>query len=210
MHVLSLFDRTGVMVLPWLSAGHTAETIDIQQTDLPSVATHTHKQARIPTRLTSPPDIIFAFPPCTDLAVSGARWWHDKRMRDADFQNRAVALARIAETLGELYGVPWMIENPVGAMSRLWRPPDTYIHPYWYTDLCPPDNYTKKTGLWYGRGFCPPRRARREDTTPPSRTRIHHAASGNARSPTPLGFARAVFRANNKELQDRCQKIKHK
>ncbi|QAX92010.1 site specific DNA methylase [Shigella phage vB_SsoS_008] len=47
------------------------------------------------------PDFIMAFPPCTDLAVSGAAHFARKRERDPLFQEKAVATARIAANIGQ-------------------------------------------------------------------------------------------------------------
>jgi site-specific DNA-cytosine methylase len=83
-------------------------------------------------------DMIIAFPPCTHLAVSGARWFDKKRedgrqQQGIDFFLRFTQLScpRVA------------IENPIGIMSRLYRPPDQIIQPYWFGDpVC------KSTCLW--------------------------------------------------------------
>lgn len=43
------------------------------------------------------PDIILGFPPCDNLAVSGARWFADKRKKDPDFQVKAAHNAKLVE-----------------------------------------------------------------------------------------------------------------
>lgn len=83
-------------------------------------------------------DIIIAFPPCTDLAVSGARYFAEKRadgrqQRSIDFF-MAFANAncdRIA------------IENPIGIMSTYYRKPDQIIQPWQFGH-----GETKSTCLW--------------------------------------------------------------
>ena len=83
-------------------------------------------------------DMIIAFPPCTDLAVSGARYFAEKRadgrqQRSIDFF-MAFANAncdRIA------------IENPVGIMSTHYRKPDQIIQPWQFGH-----GETKSTCLW--------------------------------------------------------------
>ncbi|WPK38547.1 hypothetical protein [Escherichia phage AV129] len=55
------------------------------------------------------PDIIYAFPPCTDLAVSGAPAFPRKRAKDPAFQLKAVRTAKIAAYLGDFFEVPYMI-----------------------------------------------------------------------------------------------------
>ena len=83
-------------------------------------------------------DMILAFPPCTDLAVSGAKWFKEKRadgrqQRSIDFFMRFANAdcPRIA------------IENPVGIMSTGWRKPDQIIQPWMFGH-----RETKKTCLW--------------------------------------------------------------
>ena len=83
-------------------------------------------------------DMILAFPPCTDLAVSGARWFAEKRadgrqQRSIDFFMRFVNAdcERIA------------IENPIGIMSRKYRKPDQIIQPWQFGH-----GETKATCLW--------------------------------------------------------------
>lgn len=83
-------------------------------------------------------DLIIAHPPCTDLAVSGARWFPEKiadgrQQRAIDFFMKFVEAKcpRIA------------IENPIGIMSRKYRKPDQIIHPYMFGDPV-----RKATCLW--------------------------------------------------------------
>ena len=83
-------------------------------------------------------DLIIAFPPCTHLAVSGARWFPEKRkdgrqQRAIDFFMRFVNAScdRIA------------IENPIGIMSNYYRKPDQIIQPWQFGH-----GETKATCLW--------------------------------------------------------------
>lgn len=83
-------------------------------------------------------DMILAFPPCTHLCVSGARYFKEKiadgRQREAiDFFMMFVNAD--CEKIG--------IENPVGIMSTLYRKPDQIIQPYQFGH---PE--TKRTCLW--------------------------------------------------------------
>jgi hypothetical protein len=70
-------------------------------------------------------DLMVAHPPCTHLAVSGARHFEEKR---ADGRQQAaidffLALARVP--------IPRIaIENPVCIMSSIWREPDQIIQPW--------------------------------------------------------------------------------
>ena len=82
-------------------------------------------------------DLMIAHPPCTHLAVSGARWFKDKPpylQQDALTFVQALMDADIEHIC---------IENPVGVISSKIRKPDQYIQPYEYGH-----NTRKKTGLW--------------------------------------------------------------
>ncbi len=165
MVVLSLFDYTGVMVQPWAEAGYACICVDTQHVEkLPrhisggniyKVNYDVHGILRY-ARNWPRPDIIFGFPPCTGLASSGSRWFKQKAAVNPSFQHQAVTLCRQVEVLGDMFGVRWMVENPVGRLSTLWRKPDHWFHPWQFTGLELADNYTKKTGVWTGSGFVMP------------------------------------------------------
>ena len=81
-------------------------------------------------------DLMIAFPPCTHLAVSGARWFKDKQAEQREamafFQRLTTApVERIA------------IENPIGIMSTRYRKPDQIIQPWQFGH-----GETKATCLW--------------------------------------------------------------
>jgi len=82
--------------------------------------------------------MIVAFPPCTHLAVSGARYFKEKRA-DGRQQYAINFFMMIANRECDRIA----IENPVGIMSTEWRKPDQYIQPYQFGH---PES--KKTGLW--------------------------------------------------------------
>lgn len=198
--VLLLFNRTPNMGLPWLDAGYEVHSVDMQPgPDLPG---WTHEQADLmtwvpPRAIVSRVVFVAAFPPCTDVAVSGARWFQSKglgALRDV------VALFERSQFWCEWFGVRYMIENPVSTISTYWRKPDHAFHPHEYAGLFEADNYTKKTCLWTGNGFVmPPACPGMHEPD----DRIHKAAPGpdraDFRSITPLGFSRATFLANRRD-----------
>lgn len=205
--VISLFDVTGRMVEPWLEAGYECYIIDTQH----SVAYDTggitsvgklHKVHADLSRPWLPPidrdriAFVSAFPPCDHLAVSGARWFKGKGLRKLE---SSIAMFATAAELCEWSNAPYLIENPVSNISSHWRKPDHTFSPYHYTGYNPDDNYSKKTCLWVGGGFVMPDRYEGEGLGTPD-DRIHKCPPGperrNIRSSTPLGFARAVFKAN--------------
>ena len=84
-------------------------------------------------------DMVIAFPPCTHLAVSGARHFRAKQRDGRQQMGIGFFLAFTA-----LDHVPMVaIENPVGIMSKIYREPDQIIQPYEYGH-----SESKKTCLW--------------------------------------------------------------
>lgn len=83
-------------------------------------------------------DLMIAFPPCTHLAVSGARHFEQKR-KDGRQQAAIDFFMKMVNAPIEHIAV----ENPVGIMSTQYRKPDQCIHPYYFGD-----EYSKKTCLW--------------------------------------------------------------
>ena len=203
--ILSLFDESGAMVKPWTDAGYDAIIVDMQhpagvtRIDERTIAIGANIRDIIFT-LEGLGDIVFvtAFPPCTDLAVSGARWFKAKAAKNHQFQFEAMELVYIAKHIANHHNVPYMIENPVSRISTLWRKPDFIFQPYEYSGLCSDDNYTKKTCLWTGNGFAMP--VPNYDPSIEVDDRIHKMGPSperaKMRSKTPMGFARAVFEAN--------------
>lgn len=196
--VLSLFDKTGVMVKPWVEAGFSAICVDVQHEGWKTVDGITKVGADL--RTWEPPlydyGIVFAFPPCTHLANSGARWFKGKGLRELA---GAIELVAVAAEIAEDIGAPYMIENPVGTLATYWRKPDYSFDPYEFGGylVLGGDDYTKRTWLWTGNGFVfPPKRP-----VPPAQgSKMHFVPPGperaNIRSTTPEGFARAVYSAN--------------
>ncbi len=83
-----------------------------------------------------PWDAMIAFPPCTYLASSGARWWRDRQQEQADALDFVEQLMRAP--------IPHIaIENPVGRISTAIRKPDQIIHPWQFGH-----GHTKATCLW--------------------------------------------------------------
>ena len=97
-----------------------------------SIHTHTHW------------DLLIAHPPCTDLAVSGARHFA-KKQKDGRQQKAIVFFMQMALAHCERVAV----ENPVCIMSSAWRKPDQIIQPWQFGH---PES--KKTCLWL-RGLPP-------------------------------------------------------
>lgn len=200
--VLSLFDHSGNMVRPWARAGYECICVDVQHdgTSEEPVGDGIIYFVEADIREYLPPrtnfEMVFAFPPCTNLAVSGARWFEQKGIGGLA---SGLELVERAKRLCEWSGAPWMLENPVSTISSYWREPDHTFHPFEFDPYADDDEaYRKKTCLWTGGGFEMPEP--HPDAPDDGDDRIHKMAPsedrGNQRSVTPLGFARAVFEAN--------------
>lgn len=200
--VLSLCDRTGVMVSPWLESGYRCTVVDVQHQGVSIEGNLTRVGADVTDYL--PPldsyGIVFAFPPCTHLAKSGARWWKDKGLTSLI---EGLSVVEACRRIAEWTGAPYMIENPSGALSTHWRKPDHAFDPLDYgAYVLDGEDFTKLTNLWVGGGFVMPEKRPLPKSDKPNP--IHWAAPGagraDARSVTPRGFAQAVFEANDQQV----------
>lgn len=89
-------------------------------------------------------DMMIAHPPCTYLAVSGARWLYNKdgSRNEERWQNQAEAL----DFVRDLMTAPIKhiaIENPISVISSQIRKPDQIVHPYMFGDKA-----SKSTCFW--------------------------------------------------------------
>lgn len=197
--VLSLCDRTGNMLKPWAEDGYRCIAVDLQHNESPQLADGIEYMGHDVCNYLPPRHdyaACFAFPPCTDLAVSGARWYRDKGLMAL---SRSLAVVDACRRICEWTEAPYCIENPVGTLATYWREPDYIFDPCDFgAYLDPPgDEYTKKTCLWTGNGFVMPEKkyifpseGSKMHRLPPSEDRA------DLRSETPMGFAMAVFEAN--------------
>jgi hypothetical protein len=83
---------------------------------------------------------MIAHPPCTDLAVSGARWFKEKLEKDPECQDRALAFVQALMNAD----IPKIcVENPISIISSRIRKPDQIIQPWMFGH-----GETKATCLW--------------------------------------------------------------
>jgi hypothetical protein len=136
MGVLIACEESQAVTKEMRSLGIEAYSCDIK----PCSGGHTewHIQGDVTPLLDQEWDMIIAFPPCTDLAVSGARWFEIKR-KDGRQQKSIDFFMLFANAKCNRVA----IENPVGIISSVWRKPDQIIQPFEYGD-----SYSKKTCLW--------------------------------------------------------------
>ena len=132
MKVLVACEYSGTVRDAFLALGHDAMSCDL----LPTDKTGPHYQGDVRDILGDGWDLMVAHPPCTHLAVSGARWFKDKQGEQAkalDFVRLLLAapIPRIA------------LENPVSIISSRMRKPDQIIQPWQFGH-----GETKATCLW--------------------------------------------------------------
>ena len=135
LKVLIACEESGIVTEQFRLLGIEAWSCDI----LPTSGNHPewHLQQDVTELLKQQWDLIIAFPPCTDLAVSGARHFEQKR-KDGRQQKSIEFFMIFANYNGKI-----AIENPVGIMSSLYRKPDQIIQPYQFGH---PES--KATCLW--------------------------------------------------------------
>jgi hypothetical protein len=134
MRVLVACEFSGTVREAFRSRGHDAWSCDL----LPAAdGSPFHWQAdAIEVAQGEPWDLMIAHPPCTHLAVSGARWFKDKQ------QEQAEALAFVVRLMAA--PIPRIaIENPVSVISSQIRKPDQIIQPWQFGH-----GETKATCLW--------------------------------------------------------------
>jgi len=83
-------------------------------------------------------DLMIAFPPCTNLCVSGARWFASKRATGEQQASIEFFMKLAKQQIPKI-----AIENPVGIMSSHFRKPDQIIQPWQFGH-----GETKATCLW--------------------------------------------------------------
>ena len=141
MKILVACEFTGLVREAFKALGHDAWSCDLLPTEIPGQ----HIQGDVLRVLGEAWDALFAFPPCTYLCSSGARWWK-KRRRE---QLSAIVFA---QTLAAATWIPKIvIENPIGILSHPWPQglgkPSQIIQPWQFGH---PE--TKSTCLWL-KGF---------------------------------------------------------
>jgi site-specific DNA-cytosine methylase len=132
MKVLVACEYSGTVRDAFIAAGHEAMSCDLLPTDKPGP----HYQGDVCDILGDGWDLMIAHPPCTHLAVSGARWFKDKQKEQAE----ALEFVRL------LLNAPIeriALENPVSIISSRIRKPDQIIQPWQFGH-----SESKSTCLW--------------------------------------------------------------
>ena len=134
MKVLIACEYSGTVRDAFIAKGHDAISCDLLPTDKPGP----HYQGDVFDIIYNGFDLIIAHPPCTHLAVSGARHFAAKRA-DGRQQKAINFFMRLAKV--EIARIA--IENPICIMSSIWRKPDQIIQPRQFGH-----GETKATCLW--------------------------------------------------------------
>lgn len=119
MKILVACEFSGIVRDAFIAKGHDAWSCDL----LPTENKGQHYQCDIRQIINLDWDLMIAHPPCTHLAVSGARWFKDKKQEQKealDFVQMLMdaPIPRIA------------IENPISIISSRIRKPDQIIQPW--------------------------------------------------------------------------------
>jgi len=134
MRVLVACEYSGRVRDAFRAMGHDATSCDLLPTDVDGP----HYQGSVLDILGDGWDLMVAHPPCTHIAVSGARHFATKRA-DGRQQEAIEFFLQLARA-----PIPRIaIENPVCIMSSVWRKPDQTIQPWQYGH-----GETKATCLW--------------------------------------------------------------
>jgi hypothetical protein len=153
MKVLIACEESQAVCKEFRLLGHDAYSCDL----LPSSGGHPewHIQGDVFKILSDGWDLMIAHPPCTYLAVSGARWYYhpddkdlpvEKRRPHPMYPNRMNDMMDSVEFVKALYNSnvdKIAIENPIGMLSTRWMKPTQIIQPWMFGDEA-----TKTTCLW--------------------------------------------------------------
>ena len=132
MRVLVACEFSGTVRDAFIRQGHDAMSCDLLPTEVPGP----HHCGSVLDILGDGWDLMIAHPPCTHLAVSGARWFKDKQREQAEALDFVRTL--LAAPIDSI-----ALENPVSIISSRIRKPEQIIQPWQFGH-----GETKATCLW--------------------------------------------------------------
>ena len=152
MKILVSCEYSGVVRDAFIKQGHEAISCDLlpSESDLGE-----HYQGDVTDILNDGWDMMIAHPPCTYLAVSGARWFYHPEDKHLPYEerrlhpmhpNRRELQQEALNFVQLLLDAPInkiAVENPVGVISTKIRKPEQIIQPYMFGH-----SESKKTCLW--------------------------------------------------------------
>ena len=178
MRVLVACEFSGIVSAAFRKRGHDAWSCDLLPTEGDD-SWHLQSDA-VSEAYEEEYDLLIAHPPCTHLAVSGARWFKDKKKEQID------ALIFV-QLLLDAPIAKIALENPISIISSKIRKPDQIIQPWQFGH-----GETKATCLWL-KNLPPLKPTKIVEGREP---RVHHASPGpdrwKERSRTLQGIADAM------------------
>lgn len=132
MRVLVACEFSGLVREAFIRKGHDAWSCDFLESEIPG---H-HYQGDVRSVLSEKWDLMICHPPCTHLAVSGARWFKDKKQEQIEALEFVKCL--MSAPINKI-----ALENPISIISTHFRKPDQIIQPWQFGH---PE--TKATCLW--------------------------------------------------------------
>lgn len=194
--ILSLFDYSGNWARPYKEAGFNVIQVDIKL----GIDILTWDYEQIPKESVYG---ILAAVPCTDFALSGAKWFKEKD-QDGRTELSNYLVQKTLKIISYFNPVFWAVENPMSRIHKL-NPelgnPRQKFHPYEFAkyDPNPADSqYLKSTWLWGNFNPMSPK-----PLPPVDGQKLFKNLGGKSertkeiRSTTPLGFAYAFYEANH-------------
>ena len=132
MKVLIACEFSGIVREAFAKLGHDVTSCDLLPSDIPG----NHYQGDVKDIINNGWDLMIAHPPCTHLAVSGAKHFYKKQKEQAEALDFVKLLLNAPiEKIA--------LENPVSVISSKIRKPDQIVQPYWFGHEA-----TKTTCLW--------------------------------------------------------------
>lgn len=140
MRILLACEESQAVTIEFRKLGHEAYSCDLQECSGGHPEWHFKQDVFEVIRMGW--DGMIAFPPCTHLAMSGAKHFEQKRKDGRQQQAIDFFMALTKTNI-----LMWAIENPIGIMSTVFRKPDQIVNPYDFGDAA-----RKPTCLWL-KGF---------------------------------------------------------
>lgn len=188
--ILSLCDYSGRWSQPYRENGYNVIQVDIKRGE----------DIRLFEKVEGGVHGVLMAPPCTEFAVSGARWWKDK---DPELLTNNIALVDACLRAVVLYKPAfWVMENPKSRLQKWYGKKRYKFDPYEFAGWLPEseqfnEQYTKETWLW--GEFNEPEK---KELPPVQGSKMWSQYGGKSertkemRSQTPLGFSYAFYNSN--------------
>lgn len=136
MRVFLGAEYSGIVRDAFIMRGHEVISCDFLDTEIDGP----HYKGDLFDLIDYPFDLAIFHPPCTDLSVSGAKHFKEKRKDGRQYKSMALVMQIVRRS----EHIPMVaIENPVSIISSLWRKPDQVIQPWQFGH-----GETKATCLW--------------------------------------------------------------